>query len=117
MHFIRKAFLYIKVSVGVAAGIGAVGVIGLSTAAVLIPAELALVALPVVLGPGTVMGGHRFLNTASTSPAPCGGIKITDMRWSCCGAQELVPGGCTHLCDLCNCKWGDGEAKPCVLIR
>ena len=37
------------------------------------------------------------------------------MRWSCCGAQELAPGGCTALCDLCRDVWGAG--KPCVLIK
>ena len=38
-----------------------------------------------------------------------------DMRWRCCGAQELSPGGCTDLCDLCGAVWGKGP--PCVLIR
>jgi len=66
-----------KVAVGVAAGVGAVGVVGLATTAALIPAELVLLALPVVIGPGAVMGSHRFFNTASTHPAPCGGVKIT----------------------------------------
>ena len=66
-----------KLQVGVAAVGGAVGIAGLTSAAVLAPgAELALIALPVVMGPGTVMSGHRFLNSSSTSQAPCGGIKI-----------------------------------------
>ena len=37
------------------------------------------------------------------------------MRWSCCGAQELSPGGCTDLCDLCGVVWG--KDPPCVLIK
>jgi len=105
-----------KLQIGVAAAGGAAGIAGLTTAAVLAPgAELALIALPVVMGPGAFMSGHRFLNTSSTSQPPCGGIKIVDMRWSCCGAQELTPGGCTDLCDLCGVVWG--KAPPCVLIK
>ena len=66
-----------KLQVGVAAAGGVAGVAGLTTAAVLSPgAELALIALPVVMGPGALMSGHRFLNTSSTSQPPCGGIKI-----------------------------------------
>jgi len=105
-----------KLQVGLAAVGGAAGVIGLGTVAILAPeVELILLALPVIVGPGTVMSGHRFLNTSSTSQPPCGGIKIVDMRWSCCGAQELSPGGCTELCDLCDVVWGNDP--PCVLIR
>ena len=37
------------------------------------------------------------------------------MRYSCCDAQELAPGGCTDLCDLCGVSWGQGT--PCVLIK
>ena len=60
-----------------AAAGGAAGIAGLTTAAVLAPgAELALIALPVVMGPGAFMSGHRFLNSSSTSQPPCGGIKI-----------------------------------------
>jgi len=105
-----------KVQVGVAAAGGLAGLAGLTTAAILAPeADLVMLALPVVMGPGAVMSGHRFLNTASTSQAPCGGIKIEDMRWSCCGAQERSPVGCTDKCDLCEAVWGSGS--PCVLIK
>eukprot|EP00092_Neocalanus_flemingeri_P004094 GFUD01004406.1.p1 GENE.GFUD01004406.1~~GFUD01004406.1.p1 ORF type:complete len:421 (+),score=91.63 GFUD01004406.1:429-1691(+) len=105
-----------KAEVGVAAAGGVAGVIGLSVAAVLAPeVELILLALPVIMGPGAIMSGHRFLNSSTTSQPPCGMIKITDMRWSCCGAQELSPGGCTDLCDLCGAVWG--KDPPCVLIR
>ena len=66
-----------KVQVGLAAVGGAAGVVGLSVAAILAPeVDLILLALPFVVGPGTVMSGHRFLNTSSTSQPPCGGIKI-----------------------------------------
>ena len=66
-----------KLQIGVAAAGGVAGIAGLTTAAVLAPgAELALLALPVVMGPGTVMSGHRFLNSSSTSQPPCGGIRI-----------------------------------------
>ena len=66
-----------KLQVGVAAAGGLAGLAGLTTAAILAPeADLVMLALPVVMGPGAVMSGHRFLNTASTSQAPCGGIKI-----------------------------------------
>ena len=34
------------------------------------------------------------------------------MRWSCSDAQELSPGGCTDICDLCGVVWGKGA--PCV---
>ena len=79
---------------------GGVGIIGLSTAAALVPGgELILLGLPMVMGPGAVMSGHRFLNTGSTAAPPCGGIKITDMRYTCCGMQELAPGGCQDFCD------------------
>ena len=67
-----------KAQIGLAAAGGVAGVIGLSTAAVVAPeAELILLALPVVMGPGAVMSGHRFLNTSANDPPPCGGIKIT----------------------------------------
>ena len=104
--------------------------VGLSAAAAVAEAELVLFALPIVMGPGAVMSGHRFLNTSAEDPPPCGGIKITvrkkvkgsylksifqDMRWSCCDAQELSPGGCTDLCDLCGVVWD--KSPPCVLIR
>ena len=66
-----------KLQVGLAAVGGAAGVIGLGTVAILAPeVDLILLALPFVVGPGTVMSGHRFLNTSSTSQPPCGGIKI-----------------------------------------
>ena len=62
---------------GLAAAGGVLGVTGLTVAAILAPeAELALLALPIVMGPGTIMTGHRFLNSSSTSQPPCGGIKI-----------------------------------------
>jgi len=103
-----------KAQIGAAAVGGVVGVVGLSTAAAAAGSELVLLGLPLVMGPGAVMSGHRFLNTSAEDPAPCGGVKITDMRWSCCDAQELSPGGCTDLCDLCGATWG--TAPPCVLI-
>jgi len=111
-----------KAQVGVAAGVGAAGVIGLSTAAGLVTGgEMILLGLPMVMGPGACMGGHRFLNTSSTSPAPCGGVKITDMRYKCCGMQELSQGGCTDKCDKCEALWGERKPGPgppgCVLIR
>ena len=66
-----------KVQTGLAAVGGAAGVVGLTVAAVLAPeAELVLLALPVVMGPGAVMSGHRFLNMSANSQPPCGGIKI-----------------------------------------
>ena len=66
-----------KMQIGVATAGGVAGIAGLTTAAVLSPgAELALIALPVVMGPGAFMSGHRFLNSSSTSQPPCGGIKI-----------------------------------------
>lgn len=106
-----------KVQVGAACGLGAVGIVGLSTAAALAPgSELVLLGLPMVMGPGACMGGHRFLNTGSKANPPCGGVKITDMRYKCCGMQELAEGGCTDQCDKCGAKWG---TKPpgCVMIR
>ena len=66
-----------KAQIGLAAAGGVAGIVGLSVAVVFAPeAELALLALPVVMGPGAVMSGHRFLNSSSTSQPPCGGIKI-----------------------------------------
>ena len=66
-----------KVQIAVAAAGGVLGVTGLTIATILAPeAELALLALPIVMGPGTIMTGHRFLNSSSTSQPPCGGIKI-----------------------------------------
>lgn len=74
--------------VGVACAGGAAGVVGLSLAAALVPAETVLLGLPMVVGPGALMSGHRwmvvmvtmscrrFFNTNSTSKAPCG-LKIT----------------------------------------
>ena len=66
-----------KTQIGLAAVGGVVGVVGLSTAAAVAEAELVLLALPIVMGPGAVMSGHRFLNTLAEDPPPCGGIKIT----------------------------------------
>ena len=67
-----------KAQIALAAAEGTVGVVGLTAAAIVAPeAELALLALPVVMGPGAVMSGHRFLNTSKNDPPPCGGIKIT----------------------------------------
>ena len=66
-----------KTQVGIAAAGGLAGVVGLSTAAAVSEAGLVLLGLPLVLGPGAVMSGHRFLNTAASDPPPCGGIKIT----------------------------------------
>ena len=90
-----------------AVGVGAVGVAGLSVAAVF-ASEFVLVGLPLVMGPGAVMTTHRlllahhhhfhnikasismiyiianiisdlcrFLNTGSKANPPCGGLKIT----------------------------------------
>merc|ERR1712059_2193 len=95
---------------------GAVGVAGLSTAAALTGAELVLLALPVAMGPGTVMTGHRFLNTSSKSSPPCSPVKITDMRYKCCGMTELAEGGCTDICDKCGAVWGT-QPPGCVMIR
>ena len=66
-----------KTQIGVATVGGLAGVIGLSTAAAAVGSELVLIGLPFVVGPGAVMSGHRFLNTSSEDPAPCGGVKIT----------------------------------------
>ena len=61
--------------------------VGLSLAAALVPAETVLLGLPMVMGPGALMSGHRwmvvvvtmsccrFFNTNSTSSPPCG-LKI-----------------------------------------
>ena len=41
---------------------------------------------------------------------------LQDMRYRCCGMQELAAGGCTDLCDKCGERWG--TAPPgCVMIR
>lgn len=103
-------------TVGAAMGVGAVGTVALSIAAAAAATPLVLIGLPLVLIPGLTLGGHRFLNTPADGVPPCGGIKITDMRWSCCKAPELTPGGCKDLCDLCDDEWGS-PAKPCVMIR
>ena len=66
-----------KTQIGLAAVGGVVGVVGLSTAAAVAEAELVLLALPIVMGPGAVMSGHRFLNTSAEDPPPCGGVQIT----------------------------------------
>ena len=55
-----------KALLGVSAAGGVIGIVGLSTAAAFAEAELVLLALPIVMGPGAVMSGHRFLNTYST---------------------------------------------------
>jgi len=102
--------------VGAAMGFGAVGTVALSIAAAAAATPLVLVGLPLILGPGLLLGGHRFLNTSAEGVPPCGGIKITDMRWSCCNFPELSQGGCTELCDLCDQPWGS-SAKPCVMIK
>eukprot|EP00092_Neocalanus_flemingeri_P004241 GFUD01004561.1.p1 GENE.GFUD01004561.1~~GFUD01004561.1.p1 ORF type:complete len:421 (+),score=123.54 GFUD01004561.1:440-1702(+) len=102
--------------VGAAMGFGAVGTVALSIAAAASATPLVLIGLPLILAPGLTLGGHRFLNTASDGASACGGFKITDMRWSCCNAPELSPGGCSELCDLCGAVWGS-SAKPCVMIK
>ena len=66
-----------KTQIGVAAAGGLAGVVGLSAAAAAVGSELVLIGLPFVVGPGAVMSGHRFLNTAAEDPPPCGGVKIT----------------------------------------
>jgi len=108
-----------KVQTVAAVGVGTVGIVGLSVAAV-VASEYVLLGLPLVMGPGSVMTTHRFLNTGSKANPPCGPLKITDMRYRCCGMQELAEGGCTDLCDKCGAKWGEspGEKPPgCVMIR
>lgn len=102
--------------VGAAMGFGAVGTIGLSIAAAAAATPTVLIGLPLVLIPGLCMGGHRFLNTSAEGVPPCGGLKFTDMRWSCCNSPELATGGCSELCDLCEEPWGS-SAKPCVMIK
>jgi len=102
--------------VGAAMGFGAAGTAALSIAAAASATPLVLVGLPLVLLPGLALGGHRFLNTSAEGVPPCGGVKITDMRWSCCNSPELAPGGCTELCDLCEQPWGSSD-KPCVMIK
>jgi len=102
--------------VGAAMGVGAVGTVALSIAAAASATPLVLIGLPLILIPGLAVGGHRFLNTASDTAPACGGLKISDMRWSCCNGAELTPGGCTELCDLCDAVWGS-SAKPCVMIK
>jgi len=101
--------------VGAAMGFGAVGTVALSVAAAASATPLVLVGLPLVLLPGLTLGGHRFFNTSADGVPPCG-IKIQDMRWSCCNQPELSQDGCTDLCDLCGDTWGS-SAKPCVMIR
>ena len=68
---------FTKAQAGSSMGAGAVGTIGLTAAAAASATPLVLVALPFVLGPGLVIGGHRFLNAPKDDPAPFGGIKIT----------------------------------------
>jgi len=104
-----------KAQTGAAVTMGAVGIVGLSVAAAL-ASEFILLGLPLVMGPGAVMSTHRFLNTGSRANPPCGGLKITDMRYRCCGMQELAEGGCTDLCDKCGAKWGE-KPPGCVMIR
>ena len=94
---------------------GLVGIVGLSTAAAL-ASPWALLGLAVVMGPGVVMSGYRFLNRGSKASPFCGVVKITDMHYTCCDMQELAEGGCTDFCDKCGERWG--EAPPgCVSIR
>ena len=62
-------------------GFGAAGSVALGVAAgVTTAGSLVLVGLPFILLPGIILGGHRLLNTPSDQPAPCGAVKITDMR-------------------------------------
>ena len=62
-------------------GCGAAGSVALGVAAgVSTAGSLVLVGLPFILLPGIILGGHRLLNTPSAQPAPCGVVKITDMR-------------------------------------
>ncbi|XP_023345132.1 uncharacterized protein LOC111714292 [Eurytemora carolleeae] len=106
---------YSKTAVGVAVAGGLVGVSALTAVTVATGAAEALIALPVFVTPGSMLAGHRFFNTPSTSPPPCGPVRINDMRWSCCKGPEIGGEGCTPLCDLCDSEWGSGA--PCVLIR
>jgi len=92
-------------------GLGVAGGVALGVAAA-VTAPMALVGLPFLLLPGLTIACHRLLNTPSDQPAPCG-VKITDMRWSCCRQSELSP-GCTDVCDNCGQVWGSGQ--PCVHI-
>ena len=62
-------------------GLGAAGSVALGVAALFTPpGALVLVGLPFILLPGLTVGCHRLLNTPSDQPAPCGAVKITDMR-------------------------------------
>ena len=92
--------------------IGAALGIGVSTGGGLVAIPLIAIPRP---SPGLVVAGHRFLNTKADAPLPCGGIKVMDMRWSCCRMPELEEGGCTELCDHCGEVWGQGN--PCTLIK
>ena len=60
-----------------AMGGGGVGTVVLGTAAAASATPAVLIALPLVLGPGMVLGGHRLLNAPKDDPAPFGGLKIT----------------------------------------
>ena len=108
----------VKISMGTSsvATLGLIGAaigIGVSTGGGLV--AIPLIAIIPVAAPGLVVAGHRFLNTKADAPPPCGGIKVTDMRWSCCRMPELEAGGCTDLCDQCGEVWGQGN--PCILIK
>ena len=96
-------------------GLGAAGSLALGVAAgVSTAGSLVLVGLPFILLPGLAMGCHRLLNTPSDQQPLCG-LKIEDMRWTCCRQRELSE-GCTELCDneKCGQVWGTGT--PCVHI-
>ena len=58
-------------------GVGGVSTIVLGSAAAASATPAVLIALPFVLGPGLLLGGHRLLNAPKDDPAPFGGLKIT----------------------------------------
>ena len=60
-----------------AMGGGGVSSIVLGSAAAASATPAVLIALPFVLGPGLLLGGHRLLNAPKDDPAPFGGLKIT----------------------------------------
>jgi len=106
---------FTKLQAASAMGVSGASTIVLGSAAAAAAAPAVLIALPFVIGPGMLVGGHRFLNAPKDDPPPFGGLKITDMRWDCCNMPELKEGGCTDLCDYCDGLWG--SSPPCLMIR
>jgi len=103
-----------KKEVGLATAGGAVGITALASVSIATGAAEAMAALPFFIAPSSILAGHRLFNTSKDSPAPCGPVKLVDMRWSCCKAPELAGQECTDLCDFCNKPWGSNT--PCIDI-